>query len=116
MDGQKGSSTPSSSGRPFIFTIVPFASAPVFAGIPNTDMVFQITLTGNAISSTLTGLTAGAHVTFIIIQDATGSRTFTWPANVQNAQAVGISANERDVQEFVWDGANAWPISMMTNN
>jgi len=110
----QGSTSPSSSGLPF--STIPFSATPVFAGLPNTDMVFQITLTGNVTSSTITGLTAGAHVTFIIIQDDAGSRTFAWPSNVQNAQTVGTSPNERDVQEFVWDGSNAWPISMMTNN
>lgn len=109
-------STPSTSGRPFLFNIIPFSATPAFVGAPNTDMTFQITLAGNVTASTLSGLTAGAHVTFIIIQDSAGSRLFTWPANVMNAQTIGTAANERDVQEFVWDGTNAWPIAMMTNN
>lgn len=107
---------PSVSGQPFLFNIIPFTPTPAFVGAPNTNMVFQITLGGNVTASTLSGLTAGAKVTFIIIQDAVGSRTFAWPANVMDAQTVGIAANERDVQEFVWDGTNAWPTSVMTNN
>lgn len=107
---------PSSSGQPFVFSIIPFSATPSFIGSPNTNMVFQITLGGNVASSTLSGLSAGAKVTFIIIQDATGNRTFAWPSNVKDAQTVGIIPNERDVQEFVWDGNNAYPTSIMTNN
>lgn len=108
--------TPAPSGQPFLFVNVPFSATPAFIGVPNTNMVFQITLAGNVTAPTLTGMTAGAKVTFIIIQDVTGSRLFTWPSNVRNAQTVGTSGNERDVQEFAWDGANAWPTSVMTNN
>jgi len=109
-------SAPSTTGRPFLFNIIPFSATPAFVGAPNTNMVFQITLAGNVTASTLSGLTAGAHVTFKIIQDVTGSRLFAWPPNVQNAQTIGTAANEIDVQEFVWDGTNAYPIAMMTNN
>jgi len=109
-------SAPSTQGKPFLFNIIPFSTTPAFVGAPNTNMVFQITLAGNVTTPTLTGLTAGAHVTFIIIQDATGNRLFPWPANVRDAQTVGTTANERDVQEFIWDGTNAWPTTTMTNN
>lgn len=107
---------PASSGQPFVFSIVPFSATPSFIGSPNVDMRFQITLGGNVTSSTLSGLSAGAKITFQIIQDATGGRTFAWPSNVKNAQAVGSSPNEIDIQEFFWDGTNARPTTMMTNN
>lgn len=107
---------PTSSGQPFVFSIVPFSATPSFIGSPNVDMRFQITLGGNVTSSTLSGLSAGAKITFQIIQDATGGRTFAWPSNVKNAQAVGSSPNEIDIQEFFWDGTNARPTTMMTNN
>jgi hypothetical protein len=108
--------TPVPSGQPFLFNLIPFSTTPAFVGVQNTDMTFQITLSGNVTASTLSGLTAGAHVTFKIIQDATGSRAFAWPPNVLNAQTVGTAANEIDVQEFFFDGTNCYPTGPMTVN
>lgn len=108
--------TPVPSGQPFLFNLIPFSATPAFIGAQNTNMVFQITLSGNVTSSVLSGLTAGAKVTFIIIQDGTGSRTFAWPPNVLDAQTVGTAANEKDIQEFVFDGTNCYPTSGMTTN
>lgn len=107
---------PVPSGQPFLFNVIPFSATPSFIGAPNTNMVFQITLSGNVTAPTLSGLTAGAKVTFIIIQDVTGSRLFTWPTNVLDAQTVGTAPNERDVQDFVFDGTNCYPTGPMTSN
>jgi hypothetical protein len=108
--------TPVPSGQPFLFNLIPFSTTPAFVGVQNTNMTFQITLSANVTSSVLSGITAGAEVAFIIIQDATGGRTFAWPPNVINAQSVGTAANERDVQVFVFDGTNCYPKSPMTTN
>lgn len=101
---------------PFSFQTVAFSATPAFVGLSNTNMVFQMTLTGNVTAPTLSGLTAGAKVTFILIQDGAGNRSFTWPSNVLNAQAVGTAPNERDIQEFVFDGANCYPVDPQTVN
>jgi hypothetical protein len=101
---------------PFSFQVVPFSAAAAFVGLSNTNMVFQMTLTGNVTAPTLSGLTAGAKVTFILIQDGAGGHTFTWPTNVKNAQTLGTAPNERDIQEFVYDGSNCYPVDPQTVN
>lgn len=101
---------------PFSYQVIPFSPTAAFVGLSNTDMRFQMTLTGNVTAPTLSGLTPGAKVTFILIQDAVGGRTFAWPSNVQNAQSVGTSSNERDIQEFFFDGTNCYPVDPQTVN
>jgi hypothetical protein len=101
---------------PFIFQTVAFSATPAFVGLSNTNMVFQITLTGNVTAPTLSGLTAGAKVTFILIQDGAGNRSFTWPSNVLNASSIETAPNARDIQEFIFDGVNAYPTSGLSTN
>lgn len=101
---------------PFSFQTVAFSATAAFVGISNTNMVFQITLTGNVTAPTLSGLTAGAKVTFILIQDGAGGHSFTWPTNVQNASTIETTPNARDIQEFIFDGANAYPTSGLSPN
>ncbi len=59
---------------------VPYATSISFNA--GTSSGFDLTLTGNVTSSTLTGQSLGQLLTFIISQDATGGRTFSWPSNV----------------------------------
>lgn len=71
--------------------------------------LFILTLTGNC---TYTFPTATAGKAFILIQkqDATGSRTVTWPAAVKwpssTAPTLTSTANKADIFEFVSDGTN----------
>jgi hypothetical protein len=67
----------------------------------------MITLTGNVTSSTLMNATAGQWMTFVVCQDATGSRTFAWPSSVKGGGTVGATAGKCSVQAFVWDGSAA---------
>jgi hypothetical protein len=46
---------------------------------------FQMTLTGNVTSSTISGVVAGQVVGFFFIQDATGGRTVAWPSSFVGA-------------------------------
>lgn len=92
---------------------VPFSATPVFAG-PASG--FVITLTGNVASSTLTGMSTSQIVTFKIVQDATGGRTFAWPPNVKNPESLDPTPNAVCVQSFYFDGVNAYPIGPMTVN
>src|SRR6185437_1233708 len=94
------------------FTTVTFSATPTFdSSVANT---FQITLTGNVTSSTLVNAVAGEILTFIIIQDATGSRSFQWPTNVKTAEVISATANSRSIQSFIFDGTNAYPIASLT--
>jgi hypothetical protein len=42
---------------------------------------FELTLTGNVTSMTISNAVAGELIRILLIQDATGSRTVTWPAS-----------------------------------
>jgi hypothetical protein len=46
---------------------------------------FQMTLTGNITSSTISGVLPGQVVGFFFVQDATGGRTVSWPASFVGA-------------------------------
>ena len=95
-----------SSGAAFGFTNVAFSATPVFdASVANT---FKITLTGNVTSSTLVNVAPGQPVNFIVCQDATGSRTMSWPANVKGVTTIGSTASKCSAQRFVYDGTNAF--------
>ncbi len=69
-----------------------------------------ITLTGNC-TLTFPTATAGVSFTVVLVQDATGSRTVTWPGTVlwSNSAApyLTTTAAKRDVFTFLCaDGAN----------
>ena len=62
----------------------------------------QITLSGNVTSSSFTNITPGQRVTFLIIQDSTGGRTFTWPAGIHGAPVItGLPANSAALVAFM---------------
>ena len=98
---------------PFGKQTVTFASTVVFLG--TTYNSFELTLTGNVSSSSFTGSVPGLY-TFKFIQDATGGRTFAWPANFHNADVVDTTPNAISVQSFYFDGTNAYPAGPMTTN
>jgi len=68
----------------------------------------KITLTGNVTSSTITNMVTGQHITFLIIQDGTGSRSFVWPTNMFGGMDISLAgANQVSVQKFFcYDGTN----------
>lgn len=91
---------------------VSFSATPTFT-VATADIVgFRMTLTGNVTSSTLSGPVAGQDLWFEICQDATGGRTFAWPASVQGA-AIGLAANDCSKQVFRWDGTTAKSVAPM---
>ena len=93
---------------------VTFSATPTFdASLGNTQ---KITLTDNVTSSTLSNATAGETVNFIICQDATGSRTFVWPANVLGGMAIGSTLSKCSAQNFIFDGTNAYALSAGVTN
>jgi hypothetical protein len=87
---------------------IPFSATPTFPAAAQIQL-FEITLTGNVTSSTLTlaGLVAPAFIIFEITQDAFGGRTFAWPANVLGGDAPNLGANKTTSQLFYYDGTNA---------
>lgn len=62
--------------------------------------VFEITLTGNT-APTVSGMEAGQRVTLIIIQDGTGSHTWTWPAGFNNFGSVDPTAGSVSIAEGI---------------
>jgi hypothetical protein len=86
---------------------IAFSATPAFPAVSQIQL-FEITLTGNVTSSTLTlaGLVAPAIIIFEITQDATGGRTFAWPANVLGGAVINAGANETTSQLFYYDGTN----------
>jgi hypothetical protein len=76
--------------------------------------VFSVTLTGNA-TFTFSGATASTACSFglYVKQDATGSRTVTWPASVKwagaTAPTLSTAANALDILVFeTIDGGTTW--------
>ena len=71
-----------------------------------------ITLQANATSTAMAGGWDGARVNLCYVQDATGGRTYSWPANCLFAGGVAPSdttANKRTSCEFQWDNtASKW--------
>jgi hypothetical protein len=104
---------PSPPVSPF-YVLVPFSTTPVFISQSVEYITFEITLTGNVISSSITNLQIGQIVNFIIHQDATGSRTFVFPPAVVNGGSIKPNPNATSVQAFVFNGFNLYPIGPMT--
>jgi hypothetical protein len=87
---------------------VTYSATPTFdASLGN---VQKITLTGNVTSSTLSNATTGEQITFQIIQDSTGSRTFVWPLTILGAPSVVGTANSTTAYTCTWNGTNCQPI------
>jgi hypothetical protein len=88
---------------------VAFSFTPTFdASLGNTQ---KITLLANVTSSTLLNASAGQYLFFLICQDSTGGRTFTWPANVRGGMTIGAIASKCSAQSFVFDGITAYAVS-----
>ncbi|MBZ5736508.1 hypothetical protein K8Z61_18610 [Nocardioides sp. TRM66260-LWL] len=77
--------------------------------------LFPITLGANATSSTITNPTLGQVITIEWIQDATGGRTYAWPANARfaggTAPAASTTATWSDSVTLRYDGTNWREIS-----
>jgi hypothetical protein len=96
-------------------TSVGFSSTPAFAYGSGVN-TFEITLTGNVTSSSVSGATAGQIANFIVCQDGTGSRTFTWPSSFHGAFTIGSTASKCNAQSFAYDGSNYYAISAGVTN
>lgn len=88
-------------------TLASAGAVTVDAGAANRH---EVTLQANATSTTIASGAAGMSVTLMFIQDATGGRTYAWPASCRFAGGVAPSdttANRRTSVTFVHDGT-AW--------
>lgn len=90
---------------------VSYSATPVFDASAGSS--FTITLTGNVTSSTLNNIVAGQTVTFKIVQDGTGGRSFVWPTNVLGGMTIDDAAAAINCQQFhCFDGTNLEAISL----
>jgi hypothetical protein len=74
----------------------------------NTGRMQQVTLNANATSSSIVNATTGQVLTIEWVQDATGGRTYAWPANCKFAGAApaDTTLNKRSSVSFWYDGTN----------
>src|SRR5215470_3292992 len=85
---------------------VTLTATPVFDA--TTCGVFALTLGATTVTgSTLVNAQAGQQLTFIITQDATGGRAFTWPVNVAHVCAVSQAAGVSTIVSAVYSGSIA---------
>lgn len=94
----------SGTGGGLAFVTQAFSATPTFDA--NGVAAFQMTLTGNVTSSTVTNPTEAQQLGFVICQDATGARTFAWPANFLNPPTVIRVASYCTRANFTFDGTN----------
>lgn len=76
------------------------------------------TLTGNITVTLISGAFTGDTLTLELTQDATGSRTVTWPSNFKKAGGtltLSTSANAVDVIKMVWDSVSWVEVSRSLN-
>lgn len=78
-----------------------FSATPVFDS--SAASMFQMTLTGNVTSSTALAPIAGRVIGVSLCQDATGGRTFAWPANFLRPPVVAGKALSCTVATFYYD-------------
>ena len=91
------------------FAHIDYSKTPTFDA--STANTFEIRLRGNVSHSSLANATAGEQLTFIVCQDATGSRSFAWPTNVKGGAVVGSKRDTCSTQSFIFDGANAYALT-----
>lgn len=77
--------------------VVTFSATPVFDC--SKGQKFEITLTGNVTSSTLTNVLPGMSLTFTVKQDATGNRTFVNPSGLP-LDTIDPTPNAASLQTF----------------
>lgn len=84
---------------------VTFSTTPSFDA--SVAQFFDLTLTGNVTSSTITNAVSGSVVQFKICQDGTGSRTFVWPGTVSAPPIISNGASDCTYSAFRYSGT-AW--------
>jgi hypothetical protein len=96
-----------SAGKAFNWPLctVTLSATPVFDA--SQCNVFSLTLGNTTVTgSSLTNAKAGQTLTFTVIQDATGGRTFVWPPNVLGGCTVSTTASATTTVSGIFDGTN----------
>lgn len=90
------------SASGIVNTIVPvtFSATPVFNG--SLGSMFELTLTGNVTSSTITNVLPGQRIKIIVKQDGAGNHTFVPPTNLPMS-GIGLAASSTSMQNFFVD-------------
>ena len=95
---------------------VTFSTTPDFdAGLGN---LFKLTLTDNVTSSTVSNATSGQQIMLLLCQDATGSRTMSWPSDVKLAggsYTLTTAASKCDTLTAAFDGSNWYEMARATD-
>jgi hypothetical protein len=85
----------------------------------STGNIHTSTLTGNCTYTFTAPSPALGALTLLVAQDATGSRTVTWPGTVKwsggTAPTLTTTASKTDVFTFYYDGTNYWGATMGLN-
>lgn len=63
--------------------------------------IFDLTLTGDVASSTLSTFQRGSLIQFIVSQDSVGGHNFAWPSNVKNPPVVSLDPSVTTTQLFI---------------
>ena len=78
---------------------------------------FKFTFGAQNDTFTFTAPTNPCNILLVLIQDATGSRTATWPGTVKwvggTAPTLTTGANTIDICSFYWDGANYFGVASL---
>ena len=62
---------------------------------------FEVVLTGNVASSTLSNFAPGQLLIFILVQDSIGGRSFSWPSAIASPPGVSETPNAVTVAAFI---------------
>lgn len=71
----------------------------------------KVILHSDVTSSTILHLAAGAHLDFLICQDAVGGHRFRWPDSIHGGMRIGSAAQSCSAQSFVSDGQDVFATS-----
>jgi hypothetical protein len=101
-------------------TLAPCVASPTFTTGPTFITDFFVNLSCNVTSSTMAGpFVTGTEAVFTLTQDATGGRTFAWPAGFLNTPTLNSAASSSTVATFQFCGAvgngNACPANSWQN-
>lgn len=77
---------------------VPYAGSIAFNAAESSG--FDLTLTGNVVSSSLANTSVGQILSFVISQDATGGRKFSWPSTLPNTGPICPYPSSTSIQLF----------------
>ncbi|MGB6874976.1 MAG: hypothetical protein WBD87_02980 [Candidatus Acidiferrales bacterium] len=91
--------------------VVTFSATPAFAA--GQYDTFEMTLTGNVTSSTISSAMTGERISFTVCQNSTGGFTFAWPTGFRGAGTIGTAASTCSSQLFWYDGTSYFAISTM---